>query len=82
MRVSLTEVRYVSGYRLSLSFADGRCGELDLRPDLCAEPYDSLLQLEVFRLVQLDSERNRLRWPNGLDLLGAWLYAQLDEVLP
>ena len=73
----VTEMKYLSGYRVWLKFDDGKEGEVDLRDELCGEVFEPLKQLERFKTVYLDRELNTIRWENGADFAPEFLYAKL-----
>ena len=70
----LKSARYVDGYRLELSFEDGRVGELDLKDELWGEVFEPLRDIEKFKNFKIDSEHHTIVWPTGADLAPEYLY--------
>jgi hypothetical protein len=73
----ITEMKYLSEYRVWLRFDDGKEGEVDLRDELWGEVFEPLKPLERFKTAYLDRELNTIRWENGADLAPEFLYAKL-----
>jgi hypothetical protein len=73
----ITEMKYLSGYRVWFRFDDGTEGEVDLQDELWGEVFEPLKQLERFKMVDLDRELNTIRWENGADFAPEFLYAKL-----
>ena len=74
-RLTLTEFEPLDGYRLQLSFNDGRTGTIDLASTVTTDSrpvFAPLRDLAVFRQVRL--EHGSLAWPTGLDLAPEFLY--------
>jgi len=73
------KVEHLGGYRLRLSFADGRVGEVDLSAKL-EGPVGPILQPlrepDFFALVRVDEELGTIVWPNGVDLAPEVLHEQ------
>ena len=73
----VTNVRYVGGYRLELSFADGVKGELDFRERVVGRGgvFTPLEDTRFFRRVRVDPEAGTIVWPNDVDLCPDVLYS-------
>ncbi len=69
-------VRYVSGYKLELTFKDGMTGVIDLESELWGEMFEPLKDLDFFKQVRVDSELDTIVWPNGVDLAPEFLYEE------
>ena len=69
-------VRYVSGYKLEITFKDGMTGVIDLEPELWGEMFEPLKDLDYFKQVRVDSELDTIVWPNGVDLAPEFLYEE------
>lgn len=68
------------GYRLTVTFMDGRSGMADFSSIRNANNpgiYAPLADLEYFGQVRLDF--GAPTWPNGADLDPAWIYDQLAD---
>lgn len=64
----IKSARYVSGYRIWVSFDDGTSGEVDLSGSLNGPVFEPLKDLKVFSRVTVDPELETVIWPNGADL--------------
>lgn len=64
------------GYRLTLNFADGRSGEVDVAAMIAfTGVFEPLKDRGYFERVRVDSEAGSIAWPNGADLDPVVLYA-------
>lgn len=70
----LKSAKYVGGYRLRLTFEDGRVGEIDLEDQLWGEVFEPLRDLDQFKDFRLDEELRTIVWPTGADLAPEFLY--------
>jgi Protein of unknown function (DUF2442) len=70
----LTSAQHLGGYRLKLTFEDGRVGEVDLENELWGEVFEPLRNLEQFIKFQIDEDLQTLVWPTGADLAPEFLY--------
>jgi len=70
----LKSAHYIAGYRLELTFEDGRVGELDLKDELWGEVFEPLRDLDEFKNFQVDKELHTIVWPTGADLAPEYLY--------
>ena len=65
--------RYVSGYKIWISFDDGTSGEIDLENELQGPVFDLLKDPEIFSRISVDPELETIVWPNGADLAPEFL---------
>jgi hypothetical protein len=78
---TVTDVRAVGGYRLELTFNDGRRGVVDLTGRILDRGGDfrALAAPAFFDQVRVDPERGTIVWPNDVDfcpeLLREWVDA-------
>jgi len=70
----LTGARYLDGYRLELSFADGKRGILDMTHELRGRFFGPLKNVELFKAFRFDPELATVVWPTGADLAPEFLY--------
>jgi hypothetical protein len=70
----LESVKYVRGYTIHVTFADGVEADLDLEPELWGEVFEPLKDPVVFRQFELAEELNTVTWPTGADLAPEFLY--------
>lgn len=73
----LTGARYLGGYRVWLTFDDGREGAADLAADLWGEVFEPLRDLQAFACLRADPTLGTLVWPNGADLAPEYLYSKI-----
>ena len=79
------DVRLLDGYRLELTFTDGKKGEIDFRDRVAAGGgvFAPFADVDFFRQVRVDAEAGTLVWPNGVDLCPDVLYTlATGECLP
>ncbi|QEG34795.1 DUF2442 domain-containing protein [Bythopirellula goksoeyrii] len=74
MFLHVTEVRYLEGYRLEVSFNDGSIKELDLVNELHGEVFKPLKNIETFKQATVNEETNTIEWPNGADFAPEFLH--------
>ena len=70
----IVDAEYVDGYRLRLSFSDGRVGIIDLSTQLWGEVFEPLKDIDKFRDFKVDTELSTIVWPTGADLAPEFLY--------
>lgn len=70
----LESAEYMSGYRLKLTFEDGRVGVLDLQDQLWGEVFEPLRDIEQFKEFRVDAILQTIVWPNGADFAPEFLY--------
>jgi len=70
----LESAEYLSGYRLRLTFTDGRVGILDLEDQLWGEVFEPLRDRDQFREFRIDADLHTIVWPNGADFAPEFLY--------
>ena len=74
MTPKLESARYVGGYRLELTFEDGRVGEIDLEDELWGEVFEPLRDPDQFKDFRVDEELQTIVWSTGADLAPEYLY--------
>jgi hypothetical protein len=67
-------VRYLSGYRLRLTFKDGSVRDVDLAGHLDGEVFAPLRDLAYFRAATVNPDLDTVVWPNGADFSPDFLY--------
>ena len=76
----VTEVRALTGYRLSVTFVDGTTGEVDLSRLVAsgrAGVFAGLRDPAVFALVRV--EHGAVTWPGDIDLAPDAMHDELKE---
>ena len=69
----VTNAKHLTGYRIDVSFNDGRHGTVDLEPWLQGPIFEPLRDPEQFISFRL--EGHTLAWPNGADFAPEFLHA-------
>lgn len=75
--LGVSKAKYIEGYKVHLTFSDGRCGAVDLREFIYNDHRPIFIELKddkIFHRFRL--EFNTLIWPNGADLAPEYLYFQ------
>lgn len=67
-------VKYVSGYKLLLTFEDGSVRLADLEPHLDGEVFKPLREVNYFNGVNVNSDLETIVWDNGADMSPDFLY--------
>ncbi|HDN80823.1 MAG TPA: DUF2442 domain-containing protein [Chloroflexi bacterium] len=68
------DVKYVSDYKLLLTFEDGSVKLVDLEPYLDGEIFEPLKDPAFFKKVRVDPDLDTIVWDNGADLSPDFLY--------
>jgi len=76
MLVHVVNAKYVDGYRIEVSFNDGRKGIADLADTLHGPAFEKLIDKSEFRRFAVDKELDTLVWENGADLAPEYIYYQ------
>ncbi|MCZ7372840.1 MAG: DUF2442 domain-containing protein [Candidatus Methanoperedens sp.] len=67
----VTKAKYISGYRVWLSFNDGAAGEIDLSSELEGEIFEPLKDISYFKSFKIIG--HTLAWQNGADFAPEFL---------
>lgn len=67
---------YLEGYKLRLTFDDGKCGVIDLSDQLWGEVFEPLKDTEEFKKFRVDNELSTIVWLTGADLAPEFLYRE------
>jgi len=68
------KARYVSGYKLVLTFEDGSVRLVDLKDYLDGEVFEPLKDVSYFRRVRVNRDLDTVVWPNEADFSPDFLY--------
>ncbi|MGH9945843.1 MAG: DUF2442 domain-containing protein [Pyrinomonadaceae bacterium] len=74
--IHVVDAKYVDGYRIEVSFNDGRKGIADLSEVLRGPVFEKLKDESEFRRFVVDKELDTLVWANGADLAPEYIYFQ------
>jgi hypothetical protein len=72
MFLEVSKALYLDGYRISLTFNNGKTKTVDLRSELNGTVYEPLRQLDYFKNFQV--KYNTIEWANGADYAPEYLY--------
>ncbi|SMN00855.1 hypothetical protein SPONL_1591 [uncultured Candidatus Thioglobus sp.] len=72
MFIHVEQAKYISDYKISLSFNDGFKGEIDLEPELSGEIFQPLKDVSFFKSFILNG--HTLSWSNGADFAPEFLH--------
>lgn len=68
MILHTTEVKYLDGYRLALTFNNGESGEVDLERELWGDMFAPLKDKALFATAYHHPDMGTVVWSNGADL--------------
>jgi len=72
----VTEMRILDGYKLQLTFDDGKSGVLDCKPFIDkGGVFSKLRDPEFFKSVQINSELGVLTWDDEIDIAPETVYS-------
>lgn len=70
----IKSAKYLSNFKIWVSFDDGTSGEVDLSKSLIGPVFEPLLNdVRIFAKVVVDPELETVVWPNGADLAPEYL---------
>ncbi len=73
MRI-VTDVKYLEGYKLAITFNDKVTKIVDLSEHLAGEIFKPLKKISYFKTVHLDRDLDTIVWDNGADISPDFLY--------
>lgn len=80
MLIDITDVAYLGGHRLRLTFDDGVEGELDFAEFLSFQGvFAALKDPSAFAQVLVNPDWGTICWPNGSDYSAETLYAKITD---
>jgi hypothetical protein len=82
MFLHITQVSYLSDYKLSVSFNTGESGVADLSSVVKNGVFRALAPKNKFAQAGLDKELETVVWPGGLDLAPEFVYFQAFKDQP
>jgi hypothetical protein len=75
---SLKSAKYLTGYRLHLTFQDGTSGVVDLEERIRRAPvFKRLLKVAVFKKFHINPDFGVLCWGDDLDIAPETLYREV-----
>ncbi len=80
----IIKIKYLGGYKLELTFDNGKTGTVDLKHYTKKKGlFRKLANINFFRKLYIDKELGVLSWPNGLDIAPETIYSEATgEPLP
>ena len=73
-------VKYVSGYKLLLTFEDGSIRLADLERHLEGEVFEPLREIDYFKRATVNRELDTIVWDSGADMSPDFLYEIGDPI--
>jgi len=74
---SVKSAKYLDGYRVAVSFADGKSGVVDLEKNLRQSPvFKRLLDVQAFQQFRINPDFGVLCWGDDLDIAPETLYEE------
>jgi hypothetical protein len=70
----VTDVDYLSDYKLKLRFEDNSVKVVDLQPYLDGPVFEPLKNIDFFRQVAVNPDIDTIVWPNNADFAPEFLY--------
>lgn len=74
MFLLITQAHHVGGYKIEISFNNGRKGVADLSGILNSQLFELLKDISQFSRFKVDEELETIVWYNGADLAPEYLY--------
>jgi hypothetical protein len=68
------DVKYLSEYKLLLTFEDESLRQVDLATHLDGEVFEPLKDINSFKSVHLNTDLDTIVWQNGADMSPDFLY--------
>ena len=68
------DVKYVTDYKLRLTFEDGSLRDVDLSQHLDGEVFEPLKNVSEFKSVRVNADLDTIVWENGADMSPNFLY--------
>lgn len=68
------DVKYISAYKLALTFEDDTVRVVDLAPHLDGEIFEPLKDINYFKTVRVNPDLDTIVWKNGADMAPEFLY--------
>lgn len=73
----VVEAKYISDFRILLTFNDRQTGEVDLQRHLKGKVFEALKNEDIFKRFKLNSWT--IEWENGADFAPEFLYNLVKE---
>ncbi len=74
----VSEVKYLNGYKIWISFNNGKSGIVDLKSELTGEMFEPLNDINQFKKISVHPIMETLVWENGADLAPEYLLEILE----
>ena len=79
--LKVIEASYVEGYTVSLTFSNGKKGNVDLKDLLWGEVFEPLRDPSIFRKFTVSPIFDTLCWENGADISPEYLYDKICGIV-
>ena len=74
MKWDIENAQYIEGYKIQLTFKDGKVGVLDLQDSLKGCVFEPLRDIENFKKFSIHPEIKILTWESGADIAPEFAY--------
>ena len=74
MLLHVVQAEHIGGYKVKVTFSDGRTGIADLSNTLHGSVFEPLKDESLFSRLKVDETLATIVWPNGADLAPEYLY--------
>ncbi len=74
MFLHITDAKYLNGFKIEVSFNNGRQGVADLSDALEGKMFEALKDTAKFSSFFIDKELETIVWPNGADLAPEYVF--------
>ena len=68
MTIHVTEAKHVGGYKVEVTFSNGKKGVVDLETFLWGPVFEGLKGVSAFSRLRVDEEMQTIVWPDGTDM--------------
>jgi hypothetical protein len=72
--IEVVDAHYIDGYRIRLTFTDGKTRTVNLESILTGKVFSQLKDIRKSRQFRVDKTLGTIVWPNGADLAPYSLY--------
>ena len=72
--IYVRKAKYLTGFKVRITFNDGAVKVVDLKPHLDGEVFRPLKNVDYFKALRVNSDLDTVVWPNGADFSPEFLY--------
>ncbi len=71
--INVSNLRYLDGHEIELTFSSGLIASIDLSDELSGEVFEPLKDIANFKQVYLNPDTGTIEWSNGADFAPEFL---------